>query len=304
MPPIQTTRTLLELRVGSSHTIEALVQLRHEDIPWWNSNLALHERELYKLIGRRVIPSECREEIETFRQRLRERETAAAAANDDYVGGGKKKKLKKSDNIVIGEANLKKAAATEKNPAAKTAGRKRGRQSAKNAATKNQQSSAVAKIDNSNPTNPGKDPNEGGTETKEKKLKLLREEGTWIMGTSIQICYKIEDIDKSSAATLVFRPKMVVENSSPSNSNKGEKNNNSKIKENNDPINDDGEGKLIPLASFRKWRKIPKRINLWVFRFDPENPTDLSTSEGGGFPRPELLPLSDIFRSSGDDDFE
>ena len=29
---------------------------------------------------------------------------------------------------------------------------------------------------------------------------------------------------------------------------------------------------------------------------DPNNPSDLSVSEGGGFPRPDLLPMADIFR--------
>ena len=59
---------------------------------------------------------------------------------------------------------------------------------------------------------------------------------------------------------------------------------------------------MIPLASFWTWKKLPKRLNLWVFKFDPADPTDLSFSDRGGFPRPELLPIADIFRSVGGND--
>jgi hypothetical protein len=68
-------------------------------------------------------------------------------------------------------------------------------------------------------------------------------------------------------------------------------------------IHDDNKNKLVPLASFRTWKKLQKRLILWVFKFNPNDLTDLSTSEGGGFPRPEFLPIADIFHSiDGDDD--
>mmetsp|Transcript_21530 Transcript_21530/g.43909 ORF Transcript_21530/g.43909 Transcript_21530/m.43909 type:complete len:83 (-) Transcript_21530:136-384(-) len=82
------------------------------------------------------------------------------------------------------------------------------------------------------------------------------------MGNSIQICYKIEDLDKSSPATLVSRPKMVVEDSNPLISQEGEKNNKSKIEENGDASNSNDEQKLVPITSIHKWRNISKRINL------------------------------------------
>jgi len=93
----------------------------------------------------------------------------------------------------------------------------------------------------------------------------------------------MEEIVSSSAATLIFRPK-----------------------ENYDAHSEEPDGKerenMVPLATFRTWKKLPKRLNLWVFKLDPNNPTDLSSSEGGAFPRPELLPVADIFRSVGGDD--
>ena len=64
----------------------------------------------------------------------------------------------------------------------------------------------------------------------------------------------------------------------------------------------DDNDKKVPLASFRKWTKLKKRVNVWVFKLDPDNPCDLSHSEGGGFPRPDLLPMADIFRTIGDNE--
>ena len=97
MPPLATTRTLFELRVGSAHTIEVLLQIRLKDIAWWNSNLRDHECQLYKLIGRRVLPCDdvCRTEIEAERAAKAGSKTAAVV-NDMHNGrkrrgAGKKK---------------------------------------------------------------------------------------------------------------------------------------------------------------------------------------------------------------------
>jgi hypothetical protein len=163
MAPLTTTRTLVELRVGSTHTIEVLLQIRLADINWWNSDLLNHERQLYKLIGRRVLPNECCEEIEADRARARE-------AADNAKG-------KKG---VIGEANLTKRAAEKQKTAA--GGRKRG------GTTKETKSSKTKKGTDEKNSKDCNGKNAADPEFKEKKLKLLREKGTWIMGKSIQIC--------------------------------------------------------------------------------------------------------------------
>lgn len=105
--------------------------------------------------------------------------------------------------------------------------------------------------------------------------------------------YMMEEIDSSSAATLIFRPQANYDTHSeePDGTATGNQSQSCKDSE-----------KMVPLATFRTWKKIPKRLNLWVFKLDPKDPTDLSSSEGGGFPRPELLPVADIFRSVGGDD--
>lgn len=102
----------------------------------------------------------------------------------------------------------------------------------------------------------------------------------------------MEDIDSSSAATLIFRPQ---ENAG---AHSAEPDDNAALKQSQST---NEKEKSVPLATFRKWKKLPKRLNLWVFKFDPRDPIDLSSSEGGGFPRPELLPIADIFQSIGGD---
>ena len=163
MAPLTTTRILFELRVGSFHTIEVLLQIRPSDIAWWNSDLHNNERQLYKLLGRRVLPKECATEIEAYRTKRKERDNAANNNNTD--------KKKKKGEVVIGEANLNKKKATEKG---KTAGKKRGgSKKKKTKASKKQKLSDKSK----------------DADSKDKKLpKLLREPGKWVMGKSIQIC--------------------------------------------------------------------------------------------------------------------
>jgi len=99
----------------------------------------------------------------------------------------------------------------------------------------------------------------------------------------------MEEIELSSSATLVFRKKGNAADSEPDNQNTSEKQCQS-------------SEKLVPFATFRSWKKLPRRLNLWVFQFDPDDPCDLSSSEGGGFPRPSLLAMADIFRSVGGED--
>lgn len=301
MAPLSTTRTLFELRVGSAHTLEVLLQIRLQDISWWNDNLHDHECQLYKLIGRRVLPNDdaCRTEIEADRARARE-------ANESQ-GGLKKAAQSKTSNT----------------------GRKRRGTEKKNGG-----------VGDSTTQKRRKNAKDGKNEAEETKLKLLRDtSGTWMMGKSIQICkrrkqervlkfsfaensdqlivsllpratgYKMEIIDTSNEETLFFRPKGTINSDlgPDGNATKGgstqssvnERSQTSKkvgVEGNN--VKDDE--KIIPLASFRTWKKLPKRMNVWVFKFNPNDPTDLSLSQGGGFPRPELLPMADIFRSFGE----
>ncbi|KAL9190724.1 hypothetical protein ACHAXT_000430 [Thalassiosira profunda] len=269
MPFLTTTRTLFELRVGSTHTIEVLLQIRSSDIPWWNADLRAHERQLHKLIGRRVLPVECRVEIEADRARIR--------AKADF------EKAKKGE-VVIGESNLKKKATKEKGGGKKRGAGKKGKKDTK--ASKKQKAS--------DKSGDGENASES---TGKKQLKLCREPGKWVMGQSIQICYTMEDIEKNTASTLVFRTRQPTAMSDGATQSQSPGETQTRSSETTE-----GEEKLVPMATFRSWKKLGKRINLFVFRFNPNDPADLSLSDGGGFPRPELLPVADLFRSVGGDD--
>ena len=115
----------------------------------------------------------------------------------------------------------------------------------------------------------------------------------------------MEDIDLSTEDTLFFRQKETNNTDDLDDTATKEENDLSSSKKrsstakNESAAPDDNET-VVPLASFRTWKKLPKRLNVWVFQFDANNPTDLSLSDGAGFPRPDLLPMADIFRSFGD----
>ena len=275
MAPLNTTRTLFEVRVGAYHTIEVMLQIRQSDITWWKKDLRNHERQLHKLLGRRVLPVECREEIEEFHTKRRERELHKLGGNESQKDGKKKKK------VVAGEDNLKKKSK-----------RKRGKNS-----TKDDSKKGDAKSRKKQKNSKGADES-----NKEKRAKPFQDPGTWIIasGYTIQLCYYVDDIETSSATTMVFRPKK--SNTDVSKTEETVDDNvkqSAKTEQHTQTSLDDEGNKKVPLASFRKWTKLKKRINVWVFNVDPNNPCDLSQTEGGGFPRPDLLPMADIFRTLG-----
>jgi hypothetical protein len=272
MAPLNTTRTLFEVRVGAYHTIEVLLQIRQSDISWWNSDLRNHERQLHKLLGCRVLPVECRGEIEEFHSKRKMREERRAGTNEAQKDGKKK--------VVVGEDHLKKKAS-----------RKRG----KKGDAKSQKKQKTA----DNKTAKGAD-----DASKEKRSKPFQDPGTWVLasGYTIQLCYRVDDIESSSSTTLVFRPKKNInlsETKAADGTNKQSTKNGEQKSQNS--LDENGK-KPVPLASFRKWTKLKKRVNVWVFKLDPSNPCDLSLSEGGGFPLPDLLPMADIFRNVGDNE--
>ncbi|KAL7517572.1 hypothetical protein ACHAWX_002491 [Stephanocyclus meneghinianus] len=278
------TRTLFDVRVGSMHTLEVLLQIRSSDLEWWNSNLRDHERQLYKLIGRRILPVELKNEIQTDLER------------EQKIGAFDGKIDKKKGDVVIGEVNLKKMA--ENKPKQKTVNRKKreNQSTSSKGKSKRKKAKQIASTSNASAQQLSaavacREDTTSATDVKDKRPKILRESGKWIMGKSIQACYVMEDIDRTALCSMAFRPMKQYPDLNPGTE---DVNIIPTQKVGDTPLGQ--EENLIPLASFRSWNKLSKRLNIWVFKFDPENPTDLSVSEGGGFPRPELLPLSDIFR--------
>jgi hypothetical protein len=79
----------------------------------------------------------------------------------------------------------------------------------------------------------------------------------------------VEDFNANDSATLIFAPKNT---ESP---------------------------KGAPL--FLQLPKLSKRISLWCYPIDKNNPNE-PAPEGGGFPRPEMMPITSLFRPPYTDD--
>uniref|UniRef100_A0A7S4JT09 Uncharacterized protein n=1 Tax=Odontella aurita TaxID=265563 RepID=A0A7S4JT09_9STRA len=278
-------RTLLELRVGrtahSSNTIvDVLVQLRHADLEWWNSDLADHQSQLLKIIGRRILPAELKEEIE--------RRSDLISRKRRRGEGG----LGASARVVIGEKNMERSAAAATKAGGEVRGKRGGRGSKKFrkriktgeqtlAADKNDAKKKVA-------TSKKKD-------VKKTANASLRGDIKYLFGDTIQITYKVEEIQTSESATLLYNADSSDDEEGSSegraSTNMGGGRVESSAKQQKRKSN---SSKSTTLASFRRLDKLPKRIVIWCFRLDPQNPT-APNPEGGGFPRPELVPMSSIF---------
>lgn len=100
------------------------------------------------------------------------------------------------------------------------------------------------------------------TSAKEKPKRAVKH----IFGTGMQITYKMEEISDKQGATLIF----------PRNNTKEDK---------------PSKG---PPPKFRRLPKLSKKIMLWCY---PRDETDEdSPIEGQGFPRPEMVPITSLFR--------
>jgi hypothetical protein len=97
---------------------------------------------------------------------------------------------------------------------------------------------------------------------KEKPKRAVRH----VFGTGIQITYKMEEISDKQGATLIFPRRNAKED----------------------------KGQKRPPPMFRQRPKLSKRIVLWCYPRDETN--DDSPIKGQGFPRPEMVPITSLFR--------
>ena len=118
-----------------------------------------------------------------------------------------------------------------------------------------------------------------------KKVKKKQDTGdiSYLFGKTLQVTYRAEEIKTSDSVTLLY-----------TNTSKG-------TTAGGDGSGGDGGGKDkrkrsadTELATFRTLKKLSKRIIIWVYPFDSANPT-APNPEGGGFPRPEMIPLTSLF---------
>eukprot|EP00559_Dactyliosolen_fragilissimus_P005840 CAMPEP_0184858972 /NCGR_PEP_ID=MMETSP0580-20130426/3996_1 /TAXON_ID=1118495 /ORGANISM="Dactyliosolen fragilissimus" /LENGTH=279 /DNA_ID=CAMNT_0027355357 /DNA_START=62 /DNA_END=901 /DNA_ORIENTATION=+ len=264
-------RTLLELRVGKTHLIEVLVYLRSEDVVWWNEDLSSHRTQLLEIISKRVLPIELKENTHVRKRRLEEVGSDIRSMEGDNAS-----------SHVVGE-KFSGAIATRKGKRKRGFMRKRG--GVKGGKSVNT-TLDYENYDAAGSNGINKDSREKHNGDKSKrgqgdsgKSSLLNKASsslssetnvTFLFGKSIQITYMMEDISKSLGATLVF----------------------SKIKKNMPNVSNASRKKNLP--NLIELIKYPKRIVLWCYPFDPNNPTKPIT-HGGGFPRPEMIPMISLF---------
>ena len=231
------TRTLSELAIGrtNSVSIESLINIRQQDLDWWNDDIENHERQLFKLIGREIIPVECMDDIEQLN-----------------VGGKLKRRKQPNDK----KESMKKSQLSIK-----------GKKNKRINDTKNTK----------------KDQNEL-TSKNNSKLQHSIQEFTNLFGDSIQIIYKIEEISTSNCATILFSYECDIQQPYKK-----------KRKQDSTDLSNKNSKNVSINSGFKKVIKIPKRIILWIYPFDPNNPLE-PIPNGGGFPRPEFIPISDLFK--------
>ena len=275
------TRTLLELSVGRTHTIEVLIYLRKVDLEWWNRDSSKHQKELMKLIGRQILPTEVKDVIESHHCLKQKGELG---------------------RVIIGEKNLQKSLTKDSVNNLQESRKKRNRGS--NTRNQNECEGAERSIKRKRLQHnfPGKN-----TKQKEKpsaskpptfpsqteRIYASRLDIKYLFGETIQITYKIEEIQTSHTATLFYTKKMspnLQNDQAHSHQIEAKK---SKLTKNAFSSKED-IGKCKGLANFYQLKKLPKRVVLWCYPFDQSNPTE-PIPRNGGFPRPEMIPLSSLF---------
>lgn len=97
----------------------------------------------------------------------------------------------------------------------------------------------------------------------EAKTEKPKREIRHVFGESLRLTYRVEDTKEHEGVTLLF----------PKNSK-------------------ESKG---PAPKFRQLPELSKRIVLWCY---PKSENEDSTeSKGGGFPRPEMVPITSLFRA-------
>eukprot|EP00978_Attheya_sp_CCMP212_P021473 scaffold62739_cov50-Attheya_sp.AAC.2 len=117
---------------------------------------------------------------------------------------------------------------------------------------------------------------------------------TNLFGDTIQITYQVEELRPSERATLLYQTDNEEEEEEEEETRITEKQ--SSKQSSSSRKNKTDQVKRIPkAATFRRCTKLPKRISIWCHPFDPNNPTQPTTSSTGGFPRPEFIPMASLF---------
>jgi hypothetical protein len=103
----------------------------------------------------------------------------------------------------------------------------------------------------------------------EPKPERQKRDVCHVFGDNLRVTYRVEEFNTSESATLIFAAKRT--------------------------------GSPKGASLFRQLPKLSKRISLWCYPMDKNNPEE-PVPEGGGFPRPEMMPIASLFRPPYTDD--
>lgn len=263
------TRTLLELEVGIENlTVELQVNLRREDVSWWNDDVEGHQKQLFNICADHILPEECAKDVEDLLSRGRRGRggsggrTTVAIVSSSSSGSGNKRKRGLND---FATTKMTTTTSQQQNKSGKMNGVKRTKR-------------GVGGPEQSSKVDAGE----------KESLPIKTDAGIgYLFGDTIQLTYKVEEIPANSCATLMYDEIGEREPLDDAERNKKEQNGSEDTATSHDNV------------MFSSMLKIPKRILVWCYPFDVSNPT-VPNPPGGGFPRPELVPITSLFRNEDD----
>ena len=250
------TRNLLHIQVGKTHTIQILLHLRLCHLEWFHQNVENHTQQILTIVSQRILPEECKEEIE-----------GPSCDNEETNAKDKQKK---------GKGGTAKKGSRKKKGTTSAKGKQK-------VPEKPEDMKSVQEFFNK-PEEPKKRKatSSGTTKSKSKKVKEVQvSERKYLKslpykrlyGDTIQICYQMQDLATRHTAYLSY--------DAPSASS-------------TEPNESSTTNNKRHLSKFKSLPLIPKRIVLWCYPFDPDNPCDPNL-DLDGFARPDLVPIAQLF---------
>lgn len=281
------TRNIIDIKVGKSHSIQIQLHLRINDVSWFNSNSQTYMNQLCQLLSKDILPLECKVDIEKDYSVKSRDETTNSITNN--VITAIHKKTDKNDNnqpnnnnnndndknnnnnneiiTIEKEKTSKRKKQQLQQPKVYT---KKARTLSKQHNNNNKKSKKNIKSLNNNKNDNGDNIHDDTFLNTTLLSSKFNSENTFLFGKDIQIVYKCIAVSTMHSCMLNYK------NTTSSNTTK--------------------EGK-VKLSTFEYLKPIPKRIIIWLYPFDIDNPHELNiVSAQQCFPRAELIPISNLYR--------
>jgi hypothetical protein len=249
-------RRCLDLRVGESHWLQAVLHLRRIDFQWYKENEDEITAELLELLETSIVPRVFGKEIENYHKR----NNPGVIPEDETSTVGSKNKNNNNNNN-------------------NSRGKKRGVGAAGAAVSKNDNRYKKKQATAATKGKAGATSNKKGVRTNidddEENNKKPEKDVYYSFGELIQLAYQSQE--KKSHRTILY-----------------------KVQETDDDNDNDSR------SNFYDHDKLSKDVSIWISQADVDQKTN-PDPVGVGFYRPEMLPVSSLFRkpdneSSDEDD--